>query len=386
MRVRIEHPALARASAAARAGLAADLAFCHPAITGVGAIDDDAVEVVVTADGDDLRAQVAEVVALSIASYRFVRPSPPLWRHEALARYAGPDALADFVARHTVELGPGQYALVGPAAELRRWLEDELRGLALGAGAEPWHLPSIEMTGDVIARTGYLASHAQHVTFGYRLPTHLGRLRRFAGEVRARGLERPDDARDLEPTGFILEPFVCHNVYRALRGARLAGGRAITALGTCYRHEGFRFQPLLRQWEFSMREVVLVGPPAWVAAQRDRLLVLTRELARRLDLDARLEVATDPFFVGEAASARTFQAMQSTKLELLLALDGGRSVAGASLNLHGTHFTGPMEIGAADGSVVETACVGWGLERWMAAVVARWGAEPAGWPGGATRG
>ncbi len=381
MRLRIEAAALAAASPAARAGLPADLAFCHPAISAVHAVDDAAVELEAAADTEDLRAQVEQVVALSIASYRFVRATPPLWKHEALARYAGPrTGLAGFVAAHTIELGPGQYALVGPAARLRTWLDARFAALAAAVGAEPWHLPSIEHTSDLIPASGYLGSHAQHVTFGYRLPCHFERLRAFSAAARAGQLERPDDPRDLEPTGFILEPFVCHNVYRALRRRTLDGGRAITALGTCYRHESFRFQPLVRQWEFSMREAVLVGPRDYVTAQRDRLVVLTRNLARDLDLDARLEIATDPFFVSEAASARTYQAMQSTKLELALALDDTRAIAAASFNLHGDHFTGPMQISGPGGLPLDTACIGWGLERWMAAIVARWGADPDDWP------
>lgn len=385
IRVRIACDALAAASPAALAGLGADLAFCHPAIRGVAALDDAAVELDVdetaAADDDDLRAQVRGVIELSVASYRYVRATPALWRHDALARYAGgSDVLAAFVAAHVIELGPGQYALTGAAAALRAAVDARLQAIAARAGAESWHLPSIEQTCDLIPATGYLASHGQHVTFGYRLPCHFERIRAFAGAARAQRLERPADPADLEPTGFILEPFVCHNVYRALRGARVDGGRAITALGTCYRHEGFRFLPLLRQWEFSMREVVLVGPPAYVAAQRDRLVVLTQELAAALDLDARLEVATDPFFVGEAASARTFQAMTAAKLELAVALDHGRAVAAASINLHGVHFTEPMQISGRDGERVETACVGWGLERWIAAIVARWGPSRDAWP------
>lgn len=378
--VHVAAPALASASPAALAGLPADLAFCHPAIAAVTAVTPAGVELVVDEDSDDLRAQVAQVVALSVASYRFVRSQPALWRHQALPRYVRAAGLDDFIARHTLELGPGQYALCGPAARLRTWLDERLRRLALDFGAEPWHLPSIEGTGDVLAETGYLASHAQHVTFGYRLPCHFERLRSFADGARARRLEYPDDPRDLEPTGFILEPFVCHNVYRALRGATIRGERAITAAGTCYRHEGFRFAPLVRQWEFSMREVVLVGDAAHLGRQRERLITATQELARELDLDARLEVATDPFFVNEAASARTYQAMRSTKLELTLALGDDRAIAGASFNLHGTHFTAPMRIVGGDGELAETACVGWGLERWMAAIVARWGAEPRAWP------
>ncbi len=374
MRLSVPNPLLAGASPMVRAGLTADLAFCHPdirRIIGVG----DAIELEVERDSDDLRAQVAAVAELSVRSYRFVREEPPLWRNEALRRYAGRSAIDDVVARYTVELGPGQYALVGPVARLRTDLDARLRAIATAVGAEPWHLPSIEQTCDLIPATGYLSSHGPYVTFGYRLPCHFERLRRFTAAAKERRLERPD-VEDLEPTGFILEPFVCHNVYRALRGARVETGRTITALGTCYRHEGVRFEPLLRQWEFSMREVVLVGAPAFVAEQRAHLIALTQELVRDLDLDARLEIATDPFFVSEAASKRTYQAINSTKLELALALDAEATTAAGSFNLHGRHFADPMNMSRE----VETACIAWGLERWMAAVIARWGADARNWP------
>ncbi len=48
----------------------------------------------------------------------------------------------------------------------------------------------------------------------------------------------------------------------------------------------------------------------------------------------------------------------------------------ASFNLHGDQF-GPMAIRDQAGAPVEPACVGWGLERGLAAIVARWGADPA---------
>ncbi|MBA3464750.1 MAG: hypothetical protein H0T46_32755 [Deltaproteobacteria bacterium] len=370
-RLAIECAPLANASPLARAGVPADLAFCHPDIRGVVAIDARAVTLEVSADSTDLRAQVERVVELSIRSYRFVRETPPLWRHDALPRYAG--GLREWLAAHTITLGPGQYALVGPAAELRMFIDQRVRAIAATIGAEPWHLPSIEQTDDVCRDTGYLASHGQYVTFGYHLPAHFEQIASFTADVRARKLAWPEPQHELVPSGFILEPFVCHNIYRALKGTPIRGGRAITALGTCYRHEGFRFAPLLRQWEFSMREIVLVGSPAYVSDVRAQLVELAEELARELDLDARLEVATDPFFVSEAASARTYQAMRSTKLELKLGIDAATTTAATSFNLHGTHFTSLMKIG--DGAA-ETACIGFGLERWMAAIVARWGGPP----------
>lgn len=373
---------LAAAPAAALAGLEADLAFCHPAIQSVVAIGGGRIAVQAAASSDieaeAVRRGIRQVAELSIASYRFVPDSDPLWTRSAAA--GPPGALAAFRDRFMVELGPGQFALVGAAAALRSSIDARFQRLALACGAEPWHLPSIEATGDLLPRVGYLASHGQHVTWGVHLTPRFESLRRFAADAREGAATVPGAAHEARPTGFILEPVVCHNVYRALAGARLVGPRLVTALGSCYRFEGFRFAPLLRQWEFSMREAVLIGAPAALRALRQRILDATLTVCEELDLGGRLEIATDPFFVSEAGSARAFQAMQSTKLELRLDLGEGAATAAASFNLHGTHFTGPMDIRGPGGELHETACVGWGIERWMAAIVARRGPEPRAWP------
>ncbi len=371
---------LASAPAPALAGLEADLAFCHPAIRSVVAVGGGRIAVRADdeAEVEAVRAGIREVAALSIASYRFVPDSEPLWSR-APADGSHLSHLAGFRDRFMVELGPGQYALTGAAASLRASIDARFQRLALACGAEPWHLPSIESTDDLLPRVGYLASHGQHVTWGVHLAPRFESLRRFASDARERAATVPAGDHEARPTGFILEPVVCHNVYRALAGARLTDTRLITALGSCYRFEGFRFAPLLRQWEFSMREAVLVGEPEALRALRQRILDATLTVCDVLDLGGRLEIATDPFFVSEAGSARAFQAMQSTKLELRLDLGDGAATAAASFNLHGTHFTEPMDIRGGDGQLLETACVGWGIERWMAAVVARRGPDPSAW-------
>jgi len=262
---------------------------------------------------------------------------------------------------------------------LRSFVDRELANIAEAVGAEAWHVPAIGRMEDVIVPTRYLASHAQYVTFGYQLPCHFETLQRVSKNVREGMIEGPR-ADDLVDAGFMLEPFACHNMFRMLKGKRVDACRTITALGRCFRHEGFRFEPMLRQWEFSVREIVLVGSANEIATRRMELVELAQGLARHLDVDARLAIATDPFFVSEAASQRTFQAMNSTKLEFELALDETRRTASGSFNLHGKHFSEVLGITDATQTPVDTACVGFGLERWMAAVVARWGADPGGWP------
>ncbi|MBI5056270.1 MAG: hypothetical protein HZB61_06635 [Nitrospirae bacterium] len=368
-------------------GLKADMAFCHPAITGVSKIDpmEGAIEVEVHDDlpdnvGEDIERQVANVVTMSVNSYRFVEAMPPFWSHEATRPYYGIDSVKSFTEKHTIELGPGQYAFQGPATKLYMYFCQRIEKLAKDMNAEFWHLPSIEMSQDLIPKTGYFALHPHLVTFGYRLPPHYERIRNFANEAKKKMFSTAEDSHVLEATGFILEPVVCHNIYRSLKNQRLSEGRIITAQGKCYRFEGYRFSPLLRQWEYSMREVVFIGERDFIAEARKSCIELTQAMVDELDMTASLEIATDPFFTSAAASARTFQVMQTAKLELRLRIDEGNTTAAASFNLHDKHFTQPMEIYDTNERVLETACVGWGIERWMAAFVARWSDDPAKWP------
>jgi len=387
MTQRFQFNMLCGISAQVMEGLKADIAFCHPAITKVLLIDsgDGIIELEVRdglteSEGEDLQRQVANVVEMSVKSYRFVEDISPFWSHESTQPYHGSEAVREFTKKYIIELGPGQYAFHGPATKLYMYFCDRIQKLAEDMGAEFWHLPSIEMSHDLIPKTGYFALHPHLVTFGYRLPPHYERIRDFASEAKKKMLSSVEDSRILEPTGFILEPVVCHNIYRSLKNQRLSEGRIITAQGKCYRYEGFRFLPLLRQWEYSMREVVLIGERDFIAEARQRCLELTQAMVIEMDLTATLQIATDPFFTSAAVSARTFQIMQTAKLELCLQIGEGNSTAAASFNLHDKHFTEPMEIHDTNNRVLETACVGWGIERWMAAFVARWSEDPTKWP------
>lgn len=368
-------------------GLKSDLAFCHPGIHKISNIssEDGTIELEISENLDeterkDLREQVARVVKMSVSSFRFVEESPPLWNHDSGKSYHGNGAVSSFANQYLTTLGPGQYSYHGSGYKLYDFIRNKILNIAKDMNAEVWHLPSIEMTHDLITETGYFSSHPQLVTFGYRLPPHYDTIRKFADNAKMKKLSAPEDSHILEYTGFILEPFVCHNIYRSLNNQNIAKGKIISAEGKCYRYEGFRFLPLLRQWEFTMREIVLVGEHDFVMAERQRCIDLTRSLIEELDLNARLEIATDPFFVSAAASARTFQMMQSTKLEMNLRIDDEISTAAVSFNIHGQHFTRPMKIYSSSGDILETSCCAYGIERWMAAFIARWSDDPAHWP------
>jgi seryl-tRNA synthetase len=85
------------------------------------------------------------------------------------------------------------------------------------------------------------------------------------------------------------------------------------------------------------------------------------------------------------AAKTFFQQSLDVKSEIRLAIapdETGkpRSIAGGSINLHGPFFGNRFDIKLEDASPAISACVGFGLERWVLALFSQHGFEQARWP------
>lgn len=157
-------------------------------------------------------------------------------------------------------------------------------------------------------------------------------------------------------------PAVCYHCYARWAGERLAAPHLVTCVGRCCRNE---FDPPERLREFTMREFVFAGPPDWVVEQRRAWMTRVQAFAQSLGLAPTMDLASDPFFGGEARGKRLLQQLKELKYELRVG-----SMALASFNLHETHFTKRFDIALAGGGVAHTGCVAFGLERWTLALEA----------------
>jgi seryl-tRNA synthetase len=164
---------------------------------------------------------------------------------------------------------------------------------------------------------------------------------------------------------------VCYHVYAALAGTTVAGPRIVTAQGCCWRHEGARVEPLARGWAFTMREIVCIGSEEDCASFRDRGVRLAHRLADELGVDGVLAEAEDPFFAPTARGRALLQRLRALKHELRLFVGDGETVAAASFNLHERHFGEAFDIRLPGGEPAHTACVAFGLERWLLATLLR---------------
>ena len=161
-------------------------------------------------------------------------------------------------------------------------------------------------------------------------------------------------------TEWCLSPAVCYHTYAQMARSVIREGVAVTARGKCFRRESGT-SPGVRQVEFEMREIVLLGPPSWVDESAERAKEQVELLARDMGLSGDWQVAEDPFFLPSAAGKALMQRLMQVKREYQL--DEGH-LAVASVNRHGAFFGQRFAITTPTGNPIHTACIAVGLDRW----------------------
>jgi hypothetical protein len=176
------------------------------------------------------------------------------------------------------------------------------------------------------------------------------------------------------PVTEVLTPAACYHLYAAHAGERLPQPLYLTTRNTCFRREP-RYQPLRRQWSFTMREVVCLGTAPEAAAFLDSARAAVDRFAAVIDLPLDWLPATDPFFRPAINPGYLLQRVEPTKHEATYA----GSLAIGSVNLHYEHFGTAYRI-TRDGTPASSACLAFGIERWLYALTDRHGTDPDRWP------
>jgi hypothetical protein len=78
----------------------------------------------------------------------------------------------------------------------------------------------------------------------------------------------------------------------------------------------------------------------------------------------------------------TNQRSERLKLELLVQIAGPEPTACASFNHHREHFAGTYGLTLSTGEIAHTACLGFGHERIVLALLRTHGLDPDSWPEG----
>lgn len=273
------------------------------------------------------------------------------------------------------DAGPGMIGLRGPVAGLLREIDAQLRALTRLETDDEWRTPA-GISFETLERAEYFASFPQWLSTASHLSGDEGVLETIASSASPARAAR--SAAGAPQT--VLPPAVCYSVYEALAGSVLEDAMTMCAQGLCWRHEGDRLAPLERGWAFTMREIVCLGAERDVRGMLERCGLQVQNLARDLGLETTMVEASDPFFAPTARGRAALQRIKGLKHELVVQFPDGRPLAIASFNDHERFFGDAFTISLHDGTSASSGCVAFGLERWLLAVLATHGTNPADWP------
>jgi seryl-tRNA synthetase len=270
---------------------------------------------------------------------------------------------------------PGLYGRNGDFEDVREGIAQLVTRAVAPEHPERMRFPPILPRRD-LETVGYLKS----------FPHLAGSIFAFAGneaqaaEQYERASRHEDWSEHQKMTDLVLTPAACYPVYPAVaaRGPLTGHGVTIDAGGAYV----FRHEPSgdpARMQIFHQREIVRIGEPDAVAGWREQWRDRAVGLLGELGLDARLEVATDPFFGRSGRMLAASQREQELKFEVTVQIAGPEPTAVASFNYHQDHFSGAYGIQAGDGGA-HTACLGFGLERISLALFRVHGLELGAWP------
>ncbi len=245
-------------------------------------------------------------------------------------------------------------------------------GTALGATR--WRFPPIQSRKG-FERTGFLTS----------FPHLAGSVHVFTDgdQEHAELLHRLDSGDDwsqqLSPARSVLCSACCQPLYPMVSGRLPVEGLLVDLSGWCFRHEPSR-DPR-RMQAFRQHEVVYFGNPEGSRRHLESSLAYASDLLSSLGLAVEDVVTNDPFF-GRIGSILTESMLNAElKHELVAAVASeGASTALFSANEHRDHFSSAFGIQQSDGTLADTACAGFGLERVVLALLDCHGLDPARWP------
>jgi hypothetical protein len=276
-------------------------------------------------------------------------------------------------------LGPGQVLLQGIPLRLFRYFDRRFEAMGQPWSAEPLLTPTL-MPDHVIGRANYFRNFPGSLTFACHLPEDPQCVEAFSKRYKDR-IELDGAATEsLTAPKFALTPATCLHVYHHFCKQELSNS-SFGVCGKCFRYESSNMTDLRRLWEFTMREIALIGDVDWVRRQRDISTGHMADVLEELELPGEIRTASDPFFVSPESLAQTwFQLASDTKYEISLLLPDEQRIAVGSHNLHGDFFGRQFQISLAGGATAHSACIAFGLERWIWAFIAEHGQNPSRWP------
>lgn len=276
-----------------------------------------------------------------------------------------------FAAAGVIAGNDGRVALRGPALAFVQALDHRFRRLASHWNAVEYAFPSM-LPAAALDRLDYFRSFPQLATFPVTLDAEDENLAAFCEGEPVRDAELC--LTKMAPLRHVLTPAACYHVYLDQQGAALDAPARFTTIATCFRRET-HYLPLRRQWSFSMREIVCLGTAGEVREFLDGAREQAVALLDEIQISVSWQGAADPFFRPASNPQYLMQKLEPVKTEMVF----GGELAIGSVNFHHAHFGESFSIRRGS-AAANSGCIAFGLERWLAAVIAVHGMDWRSWP------
>lgn len=265
----------------------------------------------------------------------------------------------------------GQSVLSGSLQELYNALDSAFLLVAREAGAVEYLVPPFIDAAE-LAKVDYLQSFPHLATLPVAMENSRDNLEHFANCNQSNKDDRIHLARE-SPVQSIMTPAACYHFYIQLKDSTVDPPLFLTTRANCFRREK-TYSPLKRQWSFSMREIVVIGLEDDVIAYLELMRKVISNFCNTFQIETRWVNATDPFFNPATNPKYLSQKLEPVKQELIFDED----LAICSTNYHRTYFSERFNI-TAGGQPAHSGCIAFGLERWIYAILSKWGTDPASW-------
>lgn len=270
----------------------------------------------------------------------------------------------------------GLVSLGKEAVDLFYYFDTTFRNVALKLGAKEEKYPVL-LGIDTMNFTGYYRRTPQYTMFCSDVIEDFADLERMS---KAKFVEN-NMHEVIKKPGFALSPSACFHVYEKYRDKELDIGTIITLNQNVFRNEGrLNWDEFGRLRDYHVREIVFFGSDEYVEETREKIAKEIMQIIKRLNIDAFMSVAADAFIMPKMIKYKKYQIIERSKYEVRMSYENDRTIAVASLNLHGTSFTDSFNIKVQGEEKPVSGCIGFGIERWIMAFLAQYGTKVQNWP------
>jgi hypothetical protein len=211
--------------------------------------------------------------------------------------------------RDVYQLAPGLVGIRGDVLGVFRFFEAAFVAIARTHHAEENRYPAMMPIG-ILEELDYFTHFPQQVTFCSHFPEDLPFLEAMVRGFKKHGRSLPAKyLRMLSPAAHVLKPAVCLPCYRQHRDVVLEADRvlAVTMQNHVFRYEGSNFRSSAGCGLHRAGRRLLRRHRA--GRQREaQVMRQAAELCEALGLEARIELANDPFFLNESATSASTSA------------------------------------------------------------------------------